>query len=48
MNEINSMKVIFPSLSANEGFARGAVAVFVSQLDPTVSEQRYLRQSQTA
>ena len=38
MNEINSMKVIFPSLSANEGFARGAVAVFVSQLDPTVSE----------
>lgn len=38
MNEINSMRVVFPSLSANEGFARGAVAVFVSQLDPTVSE----------
>ena len=38
MNEINSMRLVFPSLSANEGFARGAVAVFVSQLDPTVSE----------
>ncbi|MBQ4427777.1 MAG: anti-sigma F factor [Oscillospiraceae bacterium] len=38
MNELNSMKVTFPSLSANEGFARGAVAVFVSQLDMTISE----------
>ena len=35
---MNEMKLIFPSLSANEGFARAAVASFVSQLDPIVDE----------
>jgi len=34
----NIMKVEFLSKSANEGFARVAVASFVSQLDPTVEE----------
>lgn len=38
MKEINSMKMEFPSLSANEGLSRGAVSVFASQLDLTVSE----------
>lgn len=34
----NIMKVEFLSKSTNEGFARVAVASFVSQLDPTVEE----------
>ena len=38
MKEINSMKLEFPSKSVNEGFARGAVACFVSQLDMTLTE----------
>lgn len=38
MNELNSMKLEFPSVSANESLSRGAVAVFASQLDLTVSE----------
>ena len=38
MKPMNEMKLIFPSLSANEGFARAAVASFVSQLDPIVDE----------
>ena len=38
MKEINSMKLEFPSKSANEAFARGAVACFVSQLDMTLTE----------
>ena len=37
MND-NSMKLEFLSKSTNEGFARVAVASFVSQLDPTVEE----------
>jgi len=37
MND-NSMKLEFLSKSTNEGFARVAVAAFVSQLDPTVEE----------
>ncbi len=36
--EINSMKLEFPSRSANESFARAAVACFASQLDPTLDE----------
>ncbi|MBC8532627.1 anti-sigma F factor [Clostridiales bacterium NSJ-40] len=32
------MKLSFPSRSANEAFARTAVAAFVAQLDPTVDE----------
>lgn len=35
---INTMKLTLPSYSVNEGIARGAVAVFCAQLDPTVSE----------
>ena len=34
----NMMKVEFLSKSTNEGFARVAVAAFVSQLDPTIEE----------
>jgi stage II sporulation protein AB (anti-sigma F factor) len=38
MKPMNEMELSFPSSSANEGFARAAVAAFVSQLDPTVGE----------
>ena len=38
MKEINRMKLEFISRSANEGFARTAVACFASQLDPTLEE----------
>lgn len=34
----NYMKIEFLSKSENEGFARVAVAAFVSQLDPTIEE----------
>ncbi len=34
----NKMKLEFLSKSANEGFARAAVAAFASQLDPTLEE----------
>ena len=35
---VNEAKLEFPSRSSNEGFARGAVACFVAQTDPTLSE----------
>ena len=35
---INEMKLQFPSRSANEAFARTAVACFAAQLDPTLDE----------
>ena len=35
---LNKMKLNLPSYSINEGIARGAVAAFCAQLDPTVSE----------
>ena len=38
MREKNSVKIEFPSLSANESFARSAVACFAAQLDPTLDE----------
>ncbi|MCL2488938.1 MAG: anti-sigma F factor [Oscillospiraceae bacterium] len=38
MKHQNEMKLSFPSQSANEGFARAAVAAFVSQLNPPVDE----------
>jgi stage II sporulation protein AB (anti-sigma F factor) len=38
MNDSNFMKLEFASRSENEGFARVAVAAFVSQLDPHVNE----------
>ena len=34
----NQMKLYLPSLSINESVARSAVAVFVSQLNPTIEE----------
>ncbi|MCM8711297.1 anti-sigma F factor [Clostridium sp. SYSU_GA19001] len=34
----NMIKIEFQSKSQNEGFARVAVAAFVSQLDPTIEE----------
>ncbi len=34
----NTMKLILPSLSVNEGMARAAVAAFCSQLDPAATE----------
>lgn len=34
----NYMTLEFPSKSANEGFARAAVACFAAQLDPTLDE----------
>ena len=40
---MNEMKLTFPSRSANEGFARSAVAPFLSQLDPAVDELADLR-----
>ncbi len=38
MKTSNFMKTEFLSRSVNEGFARTAVAAFVSQLDPTLAE----------
>ena len=40
---MNEMKLTFPSRSANEAFARSAVASFLSQLDPAVDELADLR-----
>lgn len=38
MKTVNNMKLVFPSQSANEGFARTAVAAFLVPLDPTIEE----------
>ncbi len=38
MKATNSIRLSFLSRSANEGFARVAVAAFAAQLDPTVEE----------
>ena len=38
MKAENSAKIQFDSLSANEAFARTAVACFAAQMDPTVEE----------
>lgn len=38
MKQHNEMKLEFPSHSINEAFARGAVACFAAQLDPTLDE----------
>ena len=43
MRPINETRLTFPSRSANEGFARAAVAAFAAQLDPAVSELADLR-----
>ena len=36
----DEIKIIMPSKSSNEGFARVAVSAFVSRFDPTVEELR--------
>ena len=38
MKNTNEMEVIFDSKSVNEGFARVAVAAFMTQLNPTLEE----------
>ena len=38
MQRANEMKIEFTSNSVNEGFARVAVSVFLTPLDPTVDE----------
>jgi anti-sigma F factor len=38
MSITNEMKIEFDSKSCNEGFARVAVAAFLTQLDPTLEE----------
>ena len=38
MEQINYIKIEFPSKSANEGFARASVACFAAQLDTTLEE----------
>lgn len=38
MNIKNQMRLIIPSRSQNEAFARSAVSSFAAQLDPTVEE----------
>lgn len=38
MNVINEMRLKFLSKSSNESFARSAVAAFVLELDPTITE----------
>lgn len=43
VNVSNEMTITFESRSANEGFARSAVAAFIAQLDPTVGELNDIR-----
>ncbi len=38
MKKLNEFKAEFPSMSANESFARSCVACFAAQLDPTLTE----------
>ena len=38
MNDRNEMSIRFDSYSANEGFARVAVAAFLADLDPTLEQ----------
>ena len=42
-NSTNEMKLIFPSESRNESYARYAVTAFVAQLDPTTEELADIR-----
>ena len=38
MKKLNEFKAEFPSMSANESFARSCVTCFAAQLDPTLTE----------
>ena len=40
---INEMRLVIPSRSATESFARSAVAAFIAQLDPAVDELADIR-----
>lgn len=40
---INEMKLVIPSNSSNESFARSTVAAFMAQLDPTIEEMTDLK-----
>ena len=44
MGNTNEMEVIFDSRSANESFARVAVAAFLTQLNPTMEEVSDVKQ----
>jgi stage II sporulation protein AB (anti-sigma F factor) len=39
----NTMKLIVPSLSRNESFARAAIGSFAAQLDPTIEEMNDIK-----
>ena len=39
----NSLKMVLPSYSVNESFARIAVAAFAAQLDPTIEEMNDIK-----
>ena len=43
MKVLNQTQLSFPSNSVNEGFARAAVAAFLAQADPTVSDLTELK-----
>ena len=43
MKPLNEMTLSFDSHSSNEGFARSAVAAFLTQLDPTIGELNDIR-----
>ena len=45
MEYFNEMEVVFDSRSENEGFARVAVAAFMTQMDPVLEEDSGLRSS---
>lgn len=38
MKDTNEMEILFDSRSENEGFARVAVAAFMTQLNPILSQ----------
>ena len=43
MKPVNSTRIVFLSRSVNEGFARGALAAFLAQADPTVAQLADIR-----
>ncbi len=43
MKVLNEMKLIIPARSENEAFSRSAICVFITPLDPTLSELSDIR-----
>lgn len=43
MKTVNQMKITIPAMSKNESLARGCIAAFAAQTDPTVEELSDLR-----